>query len=92
MVEPGAVRVEFDVGGWWRTLAVNQVKWIATEWIGGVEDAAGIRFPLGDSVDMVLPGLVSVEGLRLAYVEHYGRILRMSRSYNDLFRISVCFV
>lgn len=83
MVEPGAVRVEFDVRWWWRTLAVNQVKWVATEWIRGVEDAVRIvGFPLGDSVNVVLPGLVSVERLRLAYVEHYGRILLMSRSFN----------
>lgn len=86
MVEPGAVRVEFDVRRWWWTLAVNQVKRIATEGIGCMEDAAWIvGFPLGDSVDMVLPSLVSVEGLWLAYVEHYGKILYMSRCFTFYF-------
>lgn len=70
MVEPGAVRVEFDVGwGWW-TLAVHQVKWVTAEGIGGVEDAAWIVwFPSGNAVNMVLPGFVGVERFRFAHVE-----------------------
>lgn len=42
MIQPGAVWVEFDVGWWWRTLAVDQVERVATEGVGGVEDAAGV--------------------------------------------------
>lgn len=71
MVEPGAVRVKLDVGwGWW-TLAVHQVEWVTAERIAGVEDAARIvRFPPGHAVQVILPGLVSVERFRFAHVEY----------------------
>lgn len=71
MVEPSAVWVKLDVRwGWW-TFAVDQVKWVATEGISGVEDATWvIWFPSGDAVEMVLPSLVSVEWFWFAHVKN----------------------
>lgn len=70
MVQPGAVGVEFDVRGWWRALAVHQIERVAAEWVGGVEDAARVvGLPPGHTVQMILPGLVGVEGFRFAHVE-----------------------
>ena len=71
MVQPGSVGVELDVGRWRRSLAVHQVQRVATEGVGGVEDATGsVGLPFGHSVQMVLPRLVGVEGPGFRDVEH----------------------
>lgn len=72
MVEPGAMGIELDVRGWWGTFAVHQVEWVTAEGVTGVEDAARIvGLPSGHTVQMVLPGLVGVEGFRFAHMEDY---------------------
>lgn len=65
-VQPVLMRVVLRFGPL-RLLAVDQVEWIATEWIGGVEDA---RFALRHTVHMLPPGSVSIKRLQLAHVEH----------------------
>lgn len=83
MVQPGAVGVELDVGGWWGTLAVHQVEWVAAEGVAGVEDAARVvGFPSGHTVQMILPGLVGVEGFRFAHMEDY-------REFKSQIKVSV---
>lgn len=65
-VQPVLMRVVLRFGPL-RLLAVDQVEWIATERIGGVEDA---RFALRHTVHMLPPGSVSIKRLQLAHVEH----------------------
>lgn len=71
MVEPSTVWIEFNVGWWWWAFAVHQIEWVTTEGISGVEDAAWVVwFPSGDTVEMILPSLVSVESFRFAHVKN----------------------
>lgn len=64
MIEPSTVWIVLLVSRQLWPLAVHQVKWIATEWIGGVEMIEDTRihtFPLCLACKMVLPGLFGVE-------------------------------
>ena len=72
MVEPSLVRIVF-VSCWWGwSLAVHQIERITAEGICSVEDGAGplAGFASFDTVDVVLPGLVSVERPWLRYMKH----------------------